>query len=81
MGHLHHPVKAQLRSASGRSSKVIKDRQRVEATVEVPGAGRLILSVESDGRYTLHTSDEGAEAPTSTALASGKMHAAEYEPD
>ena len=43
MGRIKEPVKAQLRSASGRSSKVIKDRQRVEAAVEVPGSGTLVL--------------------------------------
>ena len=74
------PVRAQIRSASGRRSKVIKDRERVEASVDVPGVGRLILSVDSEGRYTLHASHEGGEVPASTPLAVGKMHAAEHEP-
>jgi hypothetical protein len=87
VGHSHHPLRAQLRSASGRSSKVIKDHQHVEAAVEVPGAGRLILSVDSEGQYTLRASPEGGEVATtssggiSTPLASGEMGVAETEPD
>ena len=72
-------VRAQIRSASGRCSKIIKDREGVEVSVEVPGAGRLILSVNSEGRYTLHASSEGREGPAGTPLIVGKMHAAEYE--
>jgi hypothetical protein len=37
-GPKHDPVKAQLRSSSGRSSKVVKDREAIEVVVEVPGA-------------------------------------------
>ena len=82
MGTAHNRIGAQLRSASGRSSKVIKDRRRVEASVEVEGAGRLVLSVDSEGRYTLHASPEGGEASASTPLlAAGEMRAAEPEPD
>jgi hypothetical protein len=80
VGPLHHAVRAQLISASGRSSKVIKDRQRVEATVNVPGAGKLILIVDSEGRYVLRTSSEGDEASAGAQLASGELHAAEHEP-
>jgi hypothetical protein len=87
VGHRHHLLRAQLRSASGRSSKVIKDHQHVEAAVEVPGAGRLILSVDSEGQYTLRASPEGGEATTtsssggiSTPLARGEIGAAETEP-
>ena len=79
MGRTKEPVKAQLRSASGRSSKVIRDRQRVEAAVEVPGAGTLVLSVDSEGRYALRTSSDGEEASASIQLASGEMRAAERE--
>ena len=63
-GPTHHeePVKAQLRSASGRSSKVIKDRQAIEAVVEVPGVGRLVLHVDSRGTYSLRGRPEGDEA-------------------
>jgi hypothetical protein len=76
VGHTYQPLKAQLRAASGRSSKVIKDRQHVEAAVEVPGAGRLVLSVDSQGRYALHVSLAGGEAPTATRppLAVGELH-------
>jgi hypothetical protein len=63
-GPTHHdePVKAQLRSASGRSSKVIKDRQAIEAVVEVAGVGRLVLNVDSRGAYSLRGRPEGDEA-------------------
>ncbi len=36
---MERQVRAQLRSDSGRSSKVINDREGIEAVVEVPGAG------------------------------------------
>jgi hypothetical protein len=55
-------LKAQLRSASGRSSKVIKDRQAIEAVVEVAGVGRLVLNVDSRGAYSLRGRPEGDEA-------------------
>jgi hypothetical protein len=60
-------LKAQLRSASGRSSKVIKDRQAIEAVVEVPGAGRLVLHVDSRGAYSLRGRPEGDEADEATS--------------
>jgi hypothetical protein len=79
------PVRAQLRSASGRSSKVIKDRERVEVSVDVVGVGRLLLSVNSEGQYTLRASPQGEQVTTSssisTPLATGQIHAAESEPD
>jgi hypothetical protein len=55
-------VRAQLRSASGTSSKVIKDRGAIEAVVEVPGAGRLVLRVDGAGGYSLRGRPEGDEA-------------------
>ena len=55
------PLKAQLRSDSGRSSKVIKDRQGIEAVVEVPGAGRLVLRVDSAGGFSLRGRPKGEE--------------------
>ncbi len=55
------PLKAQLRSDSGRSSKVIKDREGIEAVVEVPGAGRLVLRVDSAGGFSLRGRPEGEE--------------------
>ena len=78
---MDEPVRAHIRSASGRTSKVIKDRQRVEVYVEVPGRGRLTLCVDSEGRYTLHASPEGGEASASTTLATGEMGTVEHEPD
>src|SRR5215203_4284421 len=70
-------VKAQLRSSSGRSSKLIKDREGIEAVVEVAGAGRLALYVEGAGGYALRAYPEGAEAPTGTLLAYGVMRSEE----
>ena len=55
-------LRAQLNSASGRSSKVINDHEAIEAVVEVPGAGRLVLRVDSAGGYTLRGRPEGGEA-------------------
>ena len=79
---MDEPVRAHIRSASGkRTSKVIKDRQRVEVYVEVPGMGRLPLCVDSEGRYTLHASPKGEEASASTTLATGEMGTVEHEPD
>ena len=76
------PVRAHIRSASGsRTSKVIKDRQRVEVYVEVPGMGRLTLSADSEGRYILHASPEGGESLASTTLATGDVRTVEHEPD
>jgi hypothetical protein len=52
-------VRAQLRADSGRSSKVIKDREAIEAVVEVPGAGTLVLRVDSAGGFSLRGHPEG----------------------
>jgi hypothetical protein len=60
-GPTHDSLKAQLRSDSARSSKVIKDREGIEAVVEVPGAGRLVLRVDSAGGYSLRGRPEGYE--------------------
>jgi hypothetical protein len=84
--HTGELVRAQLRSASGRSSKVIKDRERVEVSVDVVGVGRLLLSVNSEGQYTLRASPQGEQVTTSssgisTPLATGQIHAAASEPD
>jgi hypothetical protein len=54
-------VKAQLRASSGRSSKVIKDRERLEAIVEVAVAGTLVLEVEAGGGYSLRAYPEGGD--------------------
>jgi hypothetical protein len=76
-GPTHQPMKAQLRSASGRSSKVIKDREAVEAVVEVAGAGRLVLNVDGAGGYSLRGYSEAAEAPSNSLLAVGVMRSDE----
>ena len=58
-------MEAQLRSASHRRSKLIKDAEGIEAVVEVPGRGTLTLSVQSGGGYSLRfhpgTDDRGQE--------------------
>jgi hypothetical protein len=66
-------VKAQLRSASDRYSKVIKDRQAIEVVVEVAGAGRLILEVDGAGGYSLRGYPETTEAQSTNLLAVGVM--------
>ena len=75
---MERQVRAQLRSDSDRSSKVIKDRQAIEAVVEVPGAGRLVLRVDSGGGYSLRGRPEGDEADGAASrdlLAVGVMRA------
>jgi hypothetical protein len=61
-GPTHDLLKAQLHSASGRSSKVIKDREALEVLVEVPGRGSLVLRVDSGGGYSLRGRPAGKEA-------------------
>jgi hypothetical protein len=67
------PLKAQLRSDSGRSSKVIKDREAIEAVVEVPGIGTLVLRVDSKGGYSLRGRPEGKEGARRDLIAVGVM--------
>ena len=55
-------MRAQLRSDSGRSSKVIKDREGIEAVVELPAAGELVLRVDSAGGFSVRGRPEGDEA-------------------
>ena len=69
------PVKAQLRSSSGRSSKVIKDRTQVGAVVEVAGVGTFVLDVNSAGGYSLRAYPEGGEDPGKDLLAVGVVRA------
>jgi hypothetical protein len=66
-------VRAQLYSSSGRHSKIIKDHERIEAAVEVPGAGRLVLSVDGGGGYSLRGYPEGNEGSNRNLLAVGVM--------
>jgi hypothetical protein len=54
-------LEAQIRAASGRSSKLIKDADGVEAVVEVPGRGTLTLSVQRGGGYSLRARPETDE--------------------
>ena len=51
-------LKAQLLAASGRSSKLLKDAEGIEAVVEVPGRGTLTLSVQEGGGYSLRARPE-----------------------
>ncbi len=80
-GPTHDPLKAQLRSSSGRSSKLIKDREAIEAVVEVPGAGKLVLYVDSGGGFSLRgrpqgeQADEAEKGASRDLLAVGVVHA------
>jgi hypothetical protein len=80
-GPTHDPLKAQLRSDSGRSSKVIRDREGIEVVVEVPGAGELVLRVDSAGGFSVRGRPEGQEgeqakgAARQVLLAVGVMRA------
>ena len=61
-------LEAQLHSASGRSSKIIKDAEGIEAVVEVPGRGTLTLSVHSGagtrcGHVPRRQTTEGKKRP------------------
>jgi hypothetical protein len=75
-------LEAQLRSASSRSSKIIKDADSIEAVVEVLGRGTLTLSVQSGGAYSLRacpekTDDRGQEAAGRDLVAVGVLGAEE----
>jgi hypothetical protein len=78
---MERQVRAQLRSDSGRSSKVINDREGIEAVVEVPGAGELVLRVDSAGGFSVRGRPEGEEgeqakeAARQVLLAVGVMRA------
>ena len=70
-------LEAQLRAASGRSSKLLKDPDGFEAVVEVPGRGALILSVQGGGGYSLRarteTQNRGQEAAGGDLVAVGVL--------
>ena len=72
-------LQAQLRAASGRSSKLLKDPEGFEAVVEVPGRGALVLSVRSGGGFSLRaraeTADRGKEASRGDLVAVGVLGA------
>ena len=70
-------LEAQLRASSGRSSKLLKDSDGLEAVVEVPGRGALILSVQSGGGFSLRarteTDDRGQQAAAGELVAVGVL--------
>ena len=66
---------AQLHSSSGRSSKLLKDRERIEAVVEVGGMGTMVLRVDARGGYSLRACPEAEEAPSGDLLAVGVIRA------
>jgi hypothetical protein len=74
-------LEAQIRAASGRSSKLIKDADGIEAVVEVPGRGTLTLNVQSGGGYSLRvhprTDDRGQGATDRGLVAVGVLGAEE----
>jgi hypothetical protein len=79
-GATHDLLKVQLRSASGRSSKVIKDREAIEVLVEVSGRGTLVLRVDSGGGYSLRgrpAGKEASEAKSQDLIAVGVVRAEE----
>jgi hypothetical protein len=79
-GPTHDLLKAQLHSASGRSSKVIKDREAIEVLVEVSGRGSLVLRVDSGGGYSLRgrpADKEASEAKSQDLIAVGVVRADE----
>jgi hypothetical protein len=68
-------VTAQLSSSSGRSSKLLKDRERIETVVEVAGAGTLVLDVDGAGGYSLRAYPEGGGDAGRDLLAVGVVRA------
>jgi hypothetical protein len=74
-------LEAQLHAASGRSSKILKDANSIEAVVEVPDRGRLTLSVQRGGGYSLRVHPEmderGSEAAHRDLVALGVLGAEE----
>ncbi len=68
-------VKAQLHTSSDRRSKILRDREHIEASVEVEGIGRLVLNVDSRGGYSLRGCPESGVTSDGYLLAVGVMHA------
>ena len=72
-------LQAQLRGSSGRSSKLLKDPDGLEAVVEVPGRGALVLSVQRGGGFSLRaraeTDERGQEASGGDLVAVGVLGA------
>ncbi len=67
-------VKAQLHASSDRHSKILKDLEHIEATVEVEGVGTLVLNVGCGGEYTLRGYPKGDETSGLDLLVVGVMH-------
>ena len=73
-------LEAQLHAASGRSSKILKDAESIEAVVEVPGRGNLTLSVHKGGgslRVHPEMDERGREAAHRDLVALGVLGAEE----
>jgi hypothetical protein len=68
-------LRAQLRSSSGRSSKLIKDQAGIETVVEVEGVGRFVLEVDDRGGYSLRAYPEGGADTSRDLLAVGVLRA------
>ena len=70
-------LEAQLHAASGRSSKILRDAESIEAVVEVLGRGSLTLSVQKGGGYSLRVHPEmderGREAAHRDLVALGVL--------
>jgi hypothetical protein len=66
---------AQLHSSSGRSSKLLKDRESIETVVQVAGAGTLVLSVDVAGGYSLRAYPESGGDVGRDLLAVGVVRA------
>ncbi len=66
---------AQLHSSSGRSSKLLKDRESIETVVEVVGVGTLVLAVDGAGGYSLRAYPEGGGDTGRDLLAVGVVRA------
>jgi hypothetical protein len=66
---------AQLHSSSNRSSKLLKDRERIETVVDVAGAGTLVLAVDARGGYSLRAYPEGGGDAGRDLLAVGVVRA------
>ncbi len=68
-------VSAQLRTSPAKTSKVIKDRESVEAVVEVAGIGTLTLTVDSGGGYSLRARPAREATSSRDLLAVGVLRA------
>jgi hypothetical protein len=64
-----------VRTSSAKTSKVMKDRESVEAVVDVSGMGTLIHSVDSGGVYSLRTRPAGEATSSRDLLAVGVLRA------